>query len=242
MNNNYIGKPAKSNWHLDQNTLNNILTLFTPSTLGRPRREEKDIINAIIWKYKTGAPWRDLPSRYPPYTTVHTRLKSWQSDGTWDLILTCIHQQPFLCDLTQRKIKIRSLSDAHWEFLFNLLQEKIRIGKRKRVRWIYDTDGFFKTKTRGVFEDKKGRKVKEKRFYTIYKKKSPRKLSPQARSHVDGLIWKINTNAPWRDIPSRYGNSGAIHSQYSRWKKITEGATTAKWTIIFQQLKEWNYV
>lgn len=242
MNNNYIENPTKSIWHLDQATLDKIHSFFTTSTLGRPRRNEEDIINAIIWKYKTGAPWRDLPSRYPPYTTVHTRLKSWQSDGTWDIILTCIHQQPLLCDLTQRKAKIRSLSDTHWEFLFNILQEKFWIRKRKRVRWIYDTEGFSKTQTRGVFKDNKGRKVKEKRIYTIYKKKSPRKLSLNARSHINGLIWKINTTAPWRDIPFRYGNFGAIYSQYSRWKKINEGATTAKWTIILQHLKQWKYV
>jgi transposase len=45
------------------------------------------VINAILWKLRTGAPWRDLPERYGPWKTAHERLRIWTSDGTWDRIL-----------------------------------------------------------------------------------------------------------------------------------------------------------
>ena len=45
------------------------------------------MINAILWKLRTGAPWRDLPERYGPWKTAHERLRRWTADGTWDRIL-----------------------------------------------------------------------------------------------------------------------------------------------------------
>jgi len=45
-------------------------------------------INGIVWKLRTGSPWRDLPERYGPWQTCHARLVRWQRDGTWDHLLT----------------------------------------------------------------------------------------------------------------------------------------------------------
>jgi transposase len=45
------------------------------------------VINGILWKLRTGAPWRDLPDRYGPWKTAHERLRAWTADGTWDRIL-----------------------------------------------------------------------------------------------------------------------------------------------------------
>ncbi len=43
--------------------------------------------NGILWKLRTGAPWRDLPERYGPWRTVYARFVRWQGDGTWDRLL-----------------------------------------------------------------------------------------------------------------------------------------------------------
>ena len=45
------------------------------------------MINAILWKLRTGAPWRDVPERYGPWKTAHERLRRWTADGTWERIL-----------------------------------------------------------------------------------------------------------------------------------------------------------
>jgi transposase len=50
-------------------------------------RDHRQVINGIIWKYRTGAPWRDVPARYGPWTTLHDRLVRWRRDGTWDRLL-----------------------------------------------------------------------------------------------------------------------------------------------------------
>jgi transposase len=37
-----------------------------------------------------GAPWRDLPERYGPYTTAYNRFNRWRKDGIWDRLMDAI--------------------------------------------------------------------------------------------------------------------------------------------------------
>ncbi len=53
---------------------------------GRPRVDDRDILNGILWILRTGAPWADLPGRYPPYQTCHRRFQEWSRDGTFERI------------------------------------------------------------------------------------------------------------------------------------------------------------
>src|SRR5829696_4980725 len=50
--------------------------------------DHRRVINGILWKLRTGAPWRDLPERYGPYQTVYDRFVRWRRDGTWERLLT----------------------------------------------------------------------------------------------------------------------------------------------------------
>jgi transposase len=54
---------------------------------GRPARDHRTVINGILWKLRTGSPWRDLPERYGPWQTCYDRLVRWRRDGTWDRLL-----------------------------------------------------------------------------------------------------------------------------------------------------------
>ena len=56
-------------------------------TRGKPWADHRRVINGILWKLRTGAPWRDLPERYGPWQTCHSRLVRWRRDGTWDRLL-----------------------------------------------------------------------------------------------------------------------------------------------------------
>lgn len=50
--------------------------------------DHRRIINGILWRLRTGAPWRDLPERYGAYQTVYDRFVRWRRDGTWERLLT----------------------------------------------------------------------------------------------------------------------------------------------------------
>ena len=49
---------------------------------------DQRVINGILWKVRTGAPWRDLPERYGPWQTCAERLSRWRREGLWDRLLT----------------------------------------------------------------------------------------------------------------------------------------------------------
>ncbi|GAB6052827.1 hypothetical protein JCM17960_16470 [Magnetospira thiophila] len=60
---------------------------------GRPgpvRLDDRRILNGIFWVLRSGAPWRDLPSRYGPYTTVYNRFNRWRKAGVWDRIMDTV--------------------------------------------------------------------------------------------------------------------------------------------------------
>lgn len=61
--------------------------LPAPTGRGRPWRDHRTVSNGILWKVRTGAPWRDLPPRYSPWQTCHDRFVRWRRDGTWGRLL-----------------------------------------------------------------------------------------------------------------------------------------------------------
>ena len=54
---------------------------------GRPPRPPRDILNGILWIMPTGAPWKDLPPRYPPYQMCHRRFQKWVREGTLERLI-----------------------------------------------------------------------------------------------------------------------------------------------------------
>lgn len=67
--------------------------LLPPHTAGKPRQDDRRIINGILWKLATGAPWRDLPERYGPWQTVYTRFWRWTRTGVWERIFAAVQRQ-----------------------------------------------------------------------------------------------------------------------------------------------------
>ena len=67
-----------------------VLAPLLPSSGGRRGgrwRDHRTVINGILCKLRTGAPWRDVPEHYGPWQTLADRLYRWRRDGTWDRIL-----------------------------------------------------------------------------------------------------------------------------------------------------------
>jgi transposase len=60
---------------------------------GRPLKNHRQILNGILWRLHTGAPWRDIPERYGPWQTIFGRFRRWRRDGTWARILTSLLQE-----------------------------------------------------------------------------------------------------------------------------------------------------
>lgn len=54
---------------------------------GRPWRDHRQALEAIIWRYRTGCPWRDLPAEFGPWQTLWKRHRRWSADGVYQRIL-----------------------------------------------------------------------------------------------------------------------------------------------------------
>ena len=57
---------------------------------GKPAKDHRQIVNGILWKLSSGAPWRDLPERYGPWSTVHCRFRRWRLAGIWDRVFSML--------------------------------------------------------------------------------------------------------------------------------------------------------
>jgi transposase len=57
---------------------------------GVPRVNDRRVLNGIFWTLRSGAPWRDVPERYGPYTTVYNRFNRWRRAGVWDRLMDAI--------------------------------------------------------------------------------------------------------------------------------------------------------
>ncbi|GAA5134080.1 hypothetical protein GCM10023320_61290 [Pseudonocardia adelaidensis] len=54
---------------------------------GRPWRDHRQTLEAILWRYRTGCPWRDLPAEFGPWQTLWKRHHQWSADGVYQRIL-----------------------------------------------------------------------------------------------------------------------------------------------------------
>jgi AcrR family transcriptional regulator len=54
---------------------------------GRPSRDHRRTLEAVLWRYRTGCPWRDLPAEFGPWQTLWKRHRRWSADGVYQRIL-----------------------------------------------------------------------------------------------------------------------------------------------------------
>jgi transposase len=70
-----------------------VLAVVLPaaSLRGRPPKwSRRQLIDGIRWRIRVGAPWRDVPAEYAPWQTLYWLFRTWQRDGTWQLVLTAL--------------------------------------------------------------------------------------------------------------------------------------------------------
>ena len=54
-----------------------------PGTVGRPANNNRLFVEAVLYRYRAGIPWRDLPERFGNFSIVHTRFSRWARRGVW---------------------------------------------------------------------------------------------------------------------------------------------------------------
>lgn len=48
---------------------------------------------AVLYRYRAGIPWRDLPERFGDFKAIHTRHTRWSQNGIWQKILSILTEE-----------------------------------------------------------------------------------------------------------------------------------------------------
>ena len=70
-----------------------IAPLLPKNVRGPRRQDDRRVLNGIFYILRTGAPWRDLPERYGPRTTVYNRYVRWGERGVWKGIFDALAEE-----------------------------------------------------------------------------------------------------------------------------------------------------
>ena len=60
--------------------------------VGVTARDNRLFVEAVLWRYRAGAPWRDLPERFGHFRKVHTRFSRWCRTGVWRRVFEYLAQ------------------------------------------------------------------------------------------------------------------------------------------------------
>jgi putative transposase len=57
---------------------------------GRPAKDNRNFVEAVLWWRRTGVPWRDLPDEFGPWKTVFNRFVRWSKAGKWTRLFVAL--------------------------------------------------------------------------------------------------------------------------------------------------------
>ena len=90
------------------------------------------MINGVLWRLRTGAPWRDLPERFGPWQTVYERFARWEADGTWARLLEEVQVRDDSVGAVEWTVSVDStISRAH-QHATTLSRVEVPAGRRPR--------------------------------------------------------------------------------------------------------------
>jgi len=88
---------------LTDNQYNRIKHILPPERKpgkGRPAKDNRIMLNAMIYWLNTGVPRRDLPERFGSWKSVYTRFRRWSNQGVWQKLLVALIADDIVDDTT----------------------------------------------------------------------------------------------------------------------------------------------
>ena len=55
-------------------------------SVGVTAADNRLFVDAVLYRYRTGMPWRDLPERFGDGVQVHRRFSRWAKSGVWERV------------------------------------------------------------------------------------------------------------------------------------------------------------
>ena len=72
-----------------------VMEPLMPTVTGRSRpwTDHRLAVEGMAWKFRTGAPWRDVPERFGKWNSIYKRFNRWAENGTWEKLLAEVQTQ-----------------------------------------------------------------------------------------------------------------------------------------------------
>jgi transposase len=58
--------------------------------VGGTAQDNRRFVEAVLYRYRAGIPWRDLPERFGGWKNTHTRFSRWAKSGVWARVFTSL--------------------------------------------------------------------------------------------------------------------------------------------------------
>jgi len=58
--------------------------------VGETAKDNRLFVNSVLYRYRAGIPWRDLPSRFGDFRVVHSRHRRWCESGVWERVFKAL--------------------------------------------------------------------------------------------------------------------------------------------------------
>ena len=58
--------------------------------VGVTATDNRLFVEAVLYRYRAGVPWRDLPERFGDWKNVHRRHSRWSKSGVWESVFNCL--------------------------------------------------------------------------------------------------------------------------------------------------------
>jgi transposase len=81
---------ARRRYELTDGEWSIIEPLLPNKPRGVPRVDDRRVLNGILWRFRTGSPWAEVPERYGPSTSCYNRFVRWRKAGVWDRLLAAV--------------------------------------------------------------------------------------------------------------------------------------------------------
>ena len=91
---------------------------------GRPMRDHRQVVEGVIYRYRCGLAWRDLPPSFGPWQTVWKRHRRFSADGTWDRIHQVLLAQAELAGEVDWTVSVDSTINRAHQHATNLPREE----------------------------------------------------------------------------------------------------------------------
>lgn len=112
-------------------------------TVSVTAKDHRLFVEAVLYRYRAGIPWRDLPERFGVWKAVHTRFSRWAERGVWEKVFkhlatdadheyamidsTMVRAHPHSAGATKKKTAITPSGEAK--------ADSARKSTRRSMRW-----------------------------------------------------------------------------------------------------------